>query len=260
MLNNEKKPESIIMIVNGQPVEVCLRTLNVCNKRAQNFLRYLKKQSLEKVHTMRFFWGDVIMLNMLTNQLLQKVNYKSLSRVLKPTVSLKDDLEEYREHRKVQVENLKDALIMANDKMLPLDYSRELEKYYKKVTADEDTEKEKELTSAIISSSKDNQNKINNNSKKTTSLKKDTETLSISEKENMVNEVIKENVSESKQQLDTNEENVSFDNNNFETETTKIDIDFSNIPKSTEDVKSEFEKSKESFTSFGTMDISSLFE
>jgi hypothetical protein len=258
MLNNEKKPESIIMIVNGQPVEVCLRTLNVCNKRAQNFLRYLKKQSLEKVHTMRFFWGDVIMLNMLTNQLLQKVNYKSLSRVLKPTVSLKDDLEEYREHRKVQVENLKDALIMANDKMLPLDYSRELEKYYKKVSVDEDAEKEKELTSAILSSSKDKHSEENSKTE-LVSEQNTTSHLSMSQ-EDMIDEVIKEKIVKPKYETDINEEDIDFDKTQNNNDITKENVTYASTPQTFEDVKSEFEKSKESFASFGTMDISSLFE
>ena len=138
-MDNEKK-DKIIMIVNGQPIEMCPKTLNMCNKRAQRMITSLKTQSLEKVHTMRLFWGDVVMLNIITNQLLQKVDSRSLARVLKPTNSLEEDLEEYRETRKSKVEKLKDTLIIANDSTLPLDYSRELEKYFYDTTPDEDEE------------------------------------------------------------------------------------------------------------------------
>lgn len=138
-MDNEKK-DKIIMIVNGQPIEMCPKTLNMCNKRAQRMVTSLKTQSLEKVHTMRLFWGDVVMLNIITNQLLQKVDSRSLARVLKPTNSLEEDLEEYRETRKSKVEKLKDTLIIANDSTLPLDYSRELEKYFYDTTPDEDEE------------------------------------------------------------------------------------------------------------------------
>ena len=135
-MENENK-DKLYMIVNGEPIEMCPKTLNLCNKRAQNMITSLKKQSLEKVHTMRLFWGDVVMLNIITNQLLQKVDSRSLARVLKPVTTLQEDLDEYREVRKNKIENLKNALITANDDTLPLDYSRELEKYYR-TTVDEE--------------------------------------------------------------------------------------------------------------------------
>ena len=118
------------MIVNGQPVEMCPKTLNMCNKRAQRMITALKTQSMEKVHTMRLFWGDIVMLNIITNQLLQKVDNRSLSRVLKPTESLQADLDEYKATRQQKADRLRDALITAMDDTLPLDYSRELEKYF----------------------------------------------------------------------------------------------------------------------------------
>ncbi len=123
--------EKLIMIVNGQPIEMCPKTLTMCNRRAQRMLVALKTQSLSKVKTMRFFWGDVVMLNILTNQMLQKVDPKSLSRVLKPVNSLQEDLDEYRAAHQDKVSKMKDAIIIANDNTLPLDYSRELEKYYR---------------------------------------------------------------------------------------------------------------------------------
>lgn len=133
---NNESPDKLIMIVNGQPIEMCPRTLSLCNKRAQRMMGALKAQSLANVKTLRFFWGDVVMLNILTNQLLQKVDPRSLSRVLKPTNSLQEDLDEYRASHKDKIIKMRDALIIANDSTLPLDYSRELEKYYKKVEED----------------------------------------------------------------------------------------------------------------------------
>ena len=140
-MDNSDNTQKIIMIVNGQPIEMCLKTLKLCNKRSQNLITSLKRKSMEQAHTMRLFWGDIIMLNIITNQLLQKVDSKSLSRILKPVESLQADLDEYRENRKDVANKLKDVIIVANNDTLPLDYSHELEKYYKskfKSEAEED--------------------------------------------------------------------------------------------------------------------------
>lgn len=140
-MDNLDNKQKIIMIVNGQPIEMCLKTLKVSNKRSQKLITSLKRKSMEQAHTMRLFWGDVIMLNIITNQLLQKVDSKSLSRILKPVESLQADLDEYRENRKDVAKKLKDVLIVAHNDTLPLDYSHELEKYYKskfKSEAEED--------------------------------------------------------------------------------------------------------------------------
>lgn len=144
---DNKDPEKIIMIVNGQPIEMCLKTLSLCNKRSQLMIKSMRKQSLAEMRTMRMFWGDIVMMNIITNQLLQKVNPLSLQRVLKPTNSLTEDLMEYRDTRKKQMENIKSAVIIAHNDSLPLDYSNELEKYYKEEFVDntKDTE-EKDKT------------------------------------------------------------------------------------------------------------------
>ena len=71
--NTENKNEKIIMVVNGEEIEVCTKTLVVCNKRMQYMLKQLKQNSMESTRTLRLFWGDIIMLNILTNQLLQKL-------------------------------------------------------------------------------------------------------------------------------------------------------------------------------------------
>lgn len=145
----EKVPQKVIMIVNGQPIEVCLKTLILSNKQAQNVLTSLKKQSLQDIHTLRLYWGDVIMLNIITNQLLQKIDSRNLARILKPVNTLEEDLEEYRIEHGKQIVNLKDALIKAQDTSLPLDYSRELEKYYKDEYIDRDKKDENEFKDVV---------------------------------------------------------------------------------------------------------------
>ena len=142
------------MMVNGQPIEMCAKTLMLCNQRCQKLLNNLKKQSLDDAHTFRIFWGDVIMLNILTNQLLQKVPAKTLARIVKPIDSLQDDLQEYRDDRKKKTERLKNALIVANDPLLPLDYSRELEKYYKDDFSNDSNEEDIEGTSVAETTQK----------------------------------------------------------------------------------------------------------
>lgn len=141
-MEDSNSKQKIIMVVNGQPIEMCLKTLKLCNKRSQNLITSLKRKSLEQAHTMRLFWGDIIMLNIITNQMLQKVDSKSLSRILKPVESLQADLDEYRETRNDVAGKLKDVLIIARNDTLPLDYSHELEKYYKSKFKSESEEDE----------------------------------------------------------------------------------------------------------------------
>lgn len=153
----EKVPQKVIMIVNGQPIEVCLKTLILSNKQAQNVLTSLKKQSLQDIHTLRLYWGDVVMLNIITNQLLQKIDSRNLARILKPVNTLQEDLEEYRKEHGKQITNLKDALITAQDTSLPLDYSRELEKYYKDEYLDKDKKEENDFKDTIKEINSDEQ-------------------------------------------------------------------------------------------------------
>ena len=138
-MDDKQKQEKIIMMVNGEPIDMCPRTLSLCNKRMQALLQKLKVESREKTHTLRFYWGDVIMLNIITNQMLQHVDARALGRIVKPVNSIKEDLEEYQTEREKRIEKLRDVIITANDDKLPLDYSRELEKYYREEISAEDT-------------------------------------------------------------------------------------------------------------------------
>ena len=145
----EKVPQKVVMIVNGQPIEVCLKTLIISNQRAQNVLKTIKKESMQGMHTLRFFWGDVMMLNIITNHLLQKIDSKSLARMLKPVNSLEEDWKEYYDEHVRKTETLKNAIITAFDSSLPLDYSSELEKYYKDEYLDKDKKENEEFENVV---------------------------------------------------------------------------------------------------------------
>lgn len=314
-MDNEKK-EKIIMIVNGQPIEMCPKTLNMCNKRAQRMITALKTQSMEKVHTMRLFWGDVVMLNIITNQLLQKVDNRSLSRVLKPTESLQADLDEYKATRQQKADRLRDALITAMDDTLPLDYSRELEKYfYETPLVEEHTEEltidkitipnketfdEKTIKNHQVQQDKNTKNNIQQRDKKvamptqkkpttrnkniyrsddseeevdfsisiksqktsdTTYIHKEKSITESAEKSKKTEKVLKEpDISFSQNTYstitnDTNEEDIST---LFETKKS-TDTAEEKVLKNTQPVKNEFERNQESFTSFGSIDLDSLF-
>lgn len=308
-MSNEKnyKNETIFMIVNGQPIEMCPKTLNMCNKRAQKMITALKSQSLEKVHTMRLFWGDVIMLNIITNQLLQKVDSRSLSRVLKPVNSLEEDLEEYRETRKAKVEKLKDALVVANDSTLPLDYSRELEKYFHDTPVEEDTEELtiEKITTPTIKTNDDEQKKkkpqsnIQKRDKKVSTPVQKSSTLrnkNIYRSDDSEEEVdfstfsqnLKSDSAKSSQNTtkpektqeitpkkESNEPDIKQKQKPFndiiieENEELNIDLLFETKKSANENEdnkkseehpnKNEFEKHQEAFTSFGSLDLDSLF-
>ena len=314
-MDNEKK-EKIIMIVNGQPIEMCPKTLNMCNKRAQRMITALKTQSMEKVHTMRLFWGDVVMLNIITNQLLQKVDNRSLSRVLKPTESLQADLDEYKATRQQKADRLRDALITAMDDTLPLDYSRELEKYfYETPLVEEHTEEltidkitipnketfdEKTIKNHQVQQDKNTKNNIQQRDKKVampTQKKPTTKNKNIYRSDDSEEEVdfsisiksqktsdttyihkeksITENAEKSKKtEKVLKEPDISFSQNTYSTITndtneedistlfeTKKSTDTAEekVLKNTQPVKNEFERNQESFTSFGSIDLDSLF-
>lgn len=267
--NMKDNPEKIIMIVNGEPIEMCLKTISLSNKRAQNTLRYLKKQSMSQAHTLRFFWGDVVMLNIITNRLLQDVDPRDLARVLKPTESLQSDLDEYRGAREKKVENLKEALIIANDKNLPLDYSRELEKYFKDEYLDKkddnsDTSSIDMLEEKLYSDITEKENK--EDSKKEEDKKEKTIKTN---KETPINQKRTQVIVQ-----DDDFENVVFSsetptNNPQKTQPSTVNnATSSTIPHKTEENKEnsktnnsedEFNQHMASFNQFSSIDINSLF-
>lgn len=86
MQNEENKKEkcSYWIVVNGQDIEVDAATLLVSEKRVKRYIDKLKRLSFEKTGSLRGFWGDIIMFNVVTNKLLKTADPFKLERMLHP--------------------------------------------------------------------------------------------------------------------------------------------------------------------------------
>lgn len=72
------------MSIGGQEVRVCAKTMNISRKRCIAFLKKLLKTTQENYGSQRFFWADVIMLNMLTNKIIYHADPKHIEKVIRP--------------------------------------------------------------------------------------------------------------------------------------------------------------------------------
>ncbi len=72
------------MVVKGHEIEVCAKTMNISRKRCTAYLDSLLKKTKEDFGSSRFFWSDVIMLNMLTNRILYHADPYYIQKVLTP--------------------------------------------------------------------------------------------------------------------------------------------------------------------------------
>ena len=72
------------MTINGQEVNVCAKTMNISRKRCLAFLNGLLRKTKEEYGSYRFFWADVIMLNMLTNRILYHADPYHIAKVIAP--------------------------------------------------------------------------------------------------------------------------------------------------------------------------------
>lgn len=72
------------MMINKWDVELCAKTLNVSRRRVERYLNALMKTALREHRSLRMFWGDVIMLNLITNKLLKQADPQMIERILKP--------------------------------------------------------------------------------------------------------------------------------------------------------------------------------
>ncbi len=72
------------MNIGGQEVELCAKTLNISRKRCLAYLKGLLKKTKEDYGSQRFFWADIIMLNMLTNRILYHADPKHIEQVIYP--------------------------------------------------------------------------------------------------------------------------------------------------------------------------------
>lgn len=72
------------IVINGQEVRLCAKSLNISRKRCLGYLNSIMKKTKEEYGSYRFFWGDVIMLNMLTNRILYHADPRHIERALTP--------------------------------------------------------------------------------------------------------------------------------------------------------------------------------
>lgn len=72
------------MIIGGQEVRLCAKTMNISRKRCLAYLKSLLKKTKEEYGSERFFWADIIMLNMLTNRILYHADHKYIEKIIYP--------------------------------------------------------------------------------------------------------------------------------------------------------------------------------
>lgn len=84
------KDETYRVVINGQEVNLCAKTLNVSRKRCMAFLQNLLKRTKEDYGSHRFFWADIIMLNMLTNKILYHSDPKHIEKAISPKKERKE--------------------------------------------------------------------------------------------------------------------------------------------------------------------------
>ena len=70
--------------VNGQEIEVCAKTMNISRKRCTAYLNKLMSRTKDEYGSYRFFWADVIMLNMITNRILYHSDPNHIQQVIAP--------------------------------------------------------------------------------------------------------------------------------------------------------------------------------
>lgn len=77
--------------INGQEVQLCSKTMNISRKRCMAYLNSLLKKTKKEYGSYRFFWADVIMLNMLTNRILYHSDPAHIESVLSPKEGEKEN-------------------------------------------------------------------------------------------------------------------------------------------------------------------------
>jgi len=70
--------------VNGQEIEVCAKTMNISRKRCTAYLNKLMSRTKDEYGSYRFFWADVIMLNMITNRILYHSDPNHIQKLIAP--------------------------------------------------------------------------------------------------------------------------------------------------------------------------------
>ena len=78
------KGKTYRIMLNKWDVELCAKTLNVSKRRVGRYLNALMKTVLRDHSSLRMFWSDVIMLNLITNKPLKSADPQTIEKILSP--------------------------------------------------------------------------------------------------------------------------------------------------------------------------------
>ena len=87
------KGKTYKIMLNKWDVDLCAKTLNVSRRRVERYLNALMKTAIRDHKSLRMFWSDVIMLNLITNKLLKSADPQTIEKILSPVDErdLRDD-------------------------------------------------------------------------------------------------------------------------------------------------------------------------
>ena len=72
------------IVINGHEIKACPKTMNISRKRCTAYLNSLLGKVKKDYGSYRFFWADVIMLNMLTNRILYHADTYHIADAIAP--------------------------------------------------------------------------------------------------------------------------------------------------------------------------------
>lgn len=78
------KGKTYKIMLNKWDVDLCAITLNVSRRRVERYLNALMKTAVRDHKSLRMFWSDVIMLNLITNKLLKSADPQTIEKILSP--------------------------------------------------------------------------------------------------------------------------------------------------------------------------------
>lgn len=78
------KGKTYKIMLNKWDVDLCAKTLNVSRRRVERYLNALMKTAIRDHKSLRMFWSDVIMLNLITNKLLKSADPQTIEMILSP--------------------------------------------------------------------------------------------------------------------------------------------------------------------------------
>ena len=78
------KGKTYKIMLNKWDVDLCAKTLNVSRKRVERYLNALMETAIRDHKSLRMFWSDVIMLNLITNKLLKSADPRTIEKILSP--------------------------------------------------------------------------------------------------------------------------------------------------------------------------------